>query len=99
MPVTKKLLQVFLSPNDAPSPNISEVYMHKSGDLLCTCPGFKARANCKHVRFVQERIDGNGGAYPMEVSVKATQEDADAASESDEAFRDFVVKFGKVEVY
>lgn len=99
MAVTKKLLQVFLSPSDSPSPNISEVYMYKSGDLICTCPGFKGRATCKHVRLVKERIDGNDGAYPMEVSTKATQEDADAASESDEAFREFVVRFGKVEVY
>lgn len=97
--VTKKLLQVFLSPESAPAPAISEVYMIKDGDLTCTCPGFRARSSCKHIKLVKERIDGNDGAYPMEVSVRATQEDADAASESDTAFRDFVVKYGKVEVY
>ena len=99
MPTTRKLLQVFLSPSSSPSPNISEVYLSKDGDLTCTCPGFKGRANCKHVKLVKERIDGNNGAYPMEISTKATQEEADEASESDETFREFVVKYGKVEVY
>lgn len=99
MSVTKKLLQVFLSPSESPSPNISEVYMTRDSELSCTCPGFKGRATCKHIRLVQQRIDDNGGAYPMEISTRATQEDADVASESDEAFREFVVKYGKVEVY
>lgn len=99
MAVTTKLLQVFLSPADSPAPNISEVYLEKSGELTCTCPGFKGRATCKHVRLVRERMEDNGGAYPMEVSLRATQEEADAASSSNESFREFVVKFGKVEVY
>mgnify|MGYP006267415997 CR=1 FL=1 len=94
-----KLMQVFLSQANVPGPNIFEVSGTDEGDLFCTCPGFKGRKNCKHVRFVSARIKNNNGSYPLEISTRATKEEADKAQESTEAFRDFVIKFGKIEVY
>lgn len=93
-----RLIQVFLSPVQT-SPNIFEVSSTKGGDLSCTCPSFKGKTSCKHTRFVQARINANDGNYPLEISKRATEEDADLAKESSEAFRHFVIKFAKIEVF
>jgi hypothetical protein len=63
----------------------------------CSCPGFASRGSCKHVRLIMDRIDENGGTYPLKVSSKAPQGAANEANESREAFRNFVIKYGKVE--
>ena len=95
----KRLLQIFLSPTDSPSALVSEVSIDLDTDTLsCTCPGFRGRASCKHTKEVQDRIHTNGGTYPMEVSNRATKEDAKEAEKTEESFRKFVVKFGKIEV-
>lgn len=94
-----KLVQVFLSQSQVPGPNIFEVTSSEDGSLSCTCPGYLGRKTCKHVRFVSARIKTNGGTYPLEISNKATEEEADAAKQSPEAFREFIIKFGKIEVY
>jgi hypothetical protein len=94
-----KLIQVFLSQNATPSPAIYEVSSTIDGKLICTCPGYSGRGSCKHARFVTARIKTNGGTYPLEISKKATKEEADRAQESTDAFRDFIIKFGKIEVY
>jgi hypothetical protein len=94
-----KLLQVFLSPTQTPGPSIYEVSTKPNGDLLCTCAGFKGRTTCKHTRFVQARINSNGGSYPLEISKRATDEDTEKAKHSIEAYRDFILAFGKIEVF
>ena len=91
-----RLIQVFLSP--AAAPNIFEVCTGDDG-LSCTCPSYRARETCKHTRFVQARIDNNGGTYPLEISNRATTEDAGKAQQDAESFREFIIKFGKIEVY
>lgn len=95
----KRLLQVFLSPTATPGPSIFEVSSTTDGVLSCTCSGYKGRTTCKHTRFVKARIDSNQGSYPLEISKSATDEDAQKAKESPEAFRDFVIKFAKIEVF
>ena len=92
-----KLIQVFLG--DSSTPAIFEVSSTKEGELICNCPGYRGRRRCKHVSFVQARIDGNGGSYPLEISKRATKEEADLAQTSTELFRDFIIKFGKIEVF
>ncbi len=94
-----KLIQIFLSQGVSPSPAIYEVSSTITGSLLCTCPGYSGRGTCKHARFVNARIKNNGGTYPLEISKRATKEEADLAQESTEAFREFIIKFGKIEVY
>ena len=94
-----RLVQVFLSQSHTPGPGIYEVSADYAGNLFCTCPGFKGRTNCKHIKFVKARIDGNNGNYPLEISSRATKEDADTAKRSNEGFREFILRFGKIEVY
>jgi len=94
-----RLLQIFLSPTGNPGPGIFEVCIKPGGALTCTCSGYNGRKTCKHTRFVQSRIDSHGGTYPHEISTRTTPEDAQKAEDSDEAFRDFIIKFGKIEVF
>jgi hypothetical protein len=36
--------------------------MHLPSDrLLCTCPGFKLRHQCKHATWVSDQVDLHGG--------------------------------------
>jgi hypothetical protein len=93
-----KLVQVFLSGNASPTGGIFEVSLTKDKDFVCTCPGFVTRAKCKHVHFVEKKVHDNDGIYPLEISTRCTPEDADRAASSPEAFREFIVTFGKIEV-
>lgn len=97
--MTKKLIQVFLSQTQNPGPGIFEVSGDDSGELFCTCPGFRGRGTCKHSRFVKARMDSNDGNYPLEISSKATEDEAKKAKRSAEDFRAFIIKYGRIEVY
>lgn len=94
----RRLIQVFLTQQQNPGPGIFEVSSDKQDNLYCTCAGFKGRHFCKHVKFVKARIETNGGTYPLEISTKASKEAAERATESNPAFRDFVIRYGKIEV-
>ena len=94
-----RLVQVFLSQNKTPGPGIYEVAVDIESVLHCTCPGYKSRSTCKHVRFVNSRIETNGGTYPLEISSRASTEDAKKAQDSNKEFREFVIKYGRIEVY
>ncbi|CAB4148140.1 Zinc finger, SWIM-type [uncultured Caudovirales phage] len=93
-----RLMQVFLPQNNVPGPGIYEVSVGDDDEFNCTCPGFSGRARCKHVAFVKARIETNNGTYPLEISSRATTDDAAKAQKSTKDFREFIIKFGKVEV-
>lgn len=93
-----KLVQVFLSQSSS-IPAVFEVSARKDHSLHCTCPGYSSKNTCKHTRFVKARIDHNDGIYPMEISNKASHAEMQKAQESNKDFREFILKFGKVEVF
>lgn len=93
-----RLVQLFLTDNQIPGPSVYEVGVNYSGKAICTCPSFKGRNSCKHSKFVQTRLDVNGGLYHMELTSKPTVEDAEKAKRSERDNRDFIIKFGKIEV-
>jgi len=93
-----KLVQVFLPQTEVSGPGIYEVSVGEPNEFYCTCPGFISRMKCKHITFVKARIATNNGNYPLEISSRATPEDAEKAKESNREFREFIIKFGKVEV-
>lgn len=95
-----RLIQIFLSPALTPGPAISEVSSTPTGDLQCTCSEpWSVFISCNHMRFVQTRITANKGTYPLEISPRATAEEAEKAKSSPEEFRKFVIKYGKIEVF
>jgi hypothetical protein len=93
-----RLVQLFLTDNQVPGPSVYEVGINDAGKSICTCPNFKSRNSCKHVKFVQEKIDKSSGLYNMELIDKPTIEDIEKAKSSFQGNRDFIIKFGKVEV-
>jgi len=94
-----RLVQVFLSQTQTPGPGIYEVSTDENAVLYCTCPGYKGRKTCKHTKYVQAKIDNNNGSYPLEISNRATEEEAQEAKLSNDAFRKFIIKYGKIEVF
>jgi hypothetical protein len=51
-----------------------------------------------HTKFVIKKVKQNDGTYPLKISTRCTDADADKAMESPEAFREFIIKFGEIEV-
>jgi hypothetical protein len=94
-----RLVQVFLSQSQTPGPGIFEVSANDNGGLSCTCPGFFGRKSCKHTKLVSARIEQNHGNYPLEILSKATPEEADLARKSNEDYRNFIIRYGKIEVF
>jgi hypothetical protein len=100
MPIEENtLIHILESTGINPGPGIYEVNLLKDGEFSCTCPGYFARKSCKHTAFVKAKVKQNGGHYPLEISAECTSEEANKAMESTEAFRDFILKFGRIEVF
>lgn len=88
-----QITQIFLSDT-----GVHEVFVQaKTHRLRCNCPGFTERSNCKHTRFVKERMELNGGVYPVEISNKVSREDSIEASYDPIAFREILINYGKIE--
>jgi hypothetical protein len=93
-----RLVQIFLSQANTPGPGIYEVSLTGDKKFICTCPGYNGRSTCKHTKFVEARVKNNNGTYPLEISTRSKDEDTDRAMESPESFREFIIKYGKIEV-
>jgi hypothetical protein len=92
-----RTVQFFLSENLNPG-GIYEVSIDKDKNFYCTCPGFTGRSTCKHTKFVLDKVKKNNGSYPLEISSKVSNNDIDAATDSLDGFREFILKYGKIEV-
>jgi hypothetical protein len=57
------------------------------------------KATCKHVAVVESRIEASNGMYPFDFSTKVSTDEIRSAMKSEESFREFIIKYGKVEVY
>jgi len=89
-----RTVQVFLSPT-----GVFEVQL-TSGDpeARCNCATYILRNNCKHTRFVKARMAENDGNYAILVPDNVPEDIAQQAQESPEKFREFVLKYARVEV-
>jgi hypothetical protein len=95
-----RLLQIFLSSKAGFSgPGIFEVSGDEDQNFVCTCPGYKVKHTCRHIRFVQDKIKKNNGTYPLEVGANVPEEEVTKALKSSDTFREFLLKHGKIEVY
>jgi len=94
---TWRTVQVFLSPRH---PAVYEVELNlDSGAPRCSCPTFRAKDACRHVKAVRERMADSGGQYPIMLNESATEMDiAGAAIKDPQKFRELILRFGKVEV-
>ena len=96
MKTTWRTVQLFIS---AQAAGIFEVEVDtETKKLRCSCPKWKKFFKCKHTRFVEERMYMNDGHYSILVPHEISEELALEASDSAEKFREFVVKYAKIEV-
>lgn len=91
-----RTVQLFLSPRQ---PAIYEVQINLDEEgIRCTCPTYKGKKTCRHSKFVHARMESNEGHYPLMVREEAEGEDISEVMATSESFRQFVVKYGKIEV-
>lgn len=91
-----RTIQVFIS---AQAAGVFEVEVDTdTRKLRCNCPKWKKTYSCKHVRFVNERMLMNDGHYSILIPEEVPEELAMYASDTAEKFREFVVKYAKIEV-
>ena len=95
MDIDWRTVQVFLSED-----GISEVQIDvdNSRKVRCNCEAFMRSARCKHAQFVKARMEENDGHYAIRIPEDVPDEEAFEAMGSSEDFRNFLLKYGKIEV-
>ena len=91
-----RTVQLFISSQAA---GVFEVDVNtETKDLRCNCPKWKKTFNCKHVRFVAAKMELSNGHYSILVPNEIPEELAMEANLDAKTFREFVVKYAKIEV-
>lgn len=89
-----RVVQVFLSPKGS---GVYEVELTTDGsDVRCNCQSYVRRNSCRHVKFVTSKM--TDGTYPIQVHHSARDEDLAEHITDPAKFRDFIIRFGKIEV-
>ena len=87
-----KTIKFFLS-NDG----VDEVQASTEKDMRCSCNGFNARKHCKHIEWCNNTLKDDG-TFPVEISKYAPKDEIELAKTSHEAFRNLLIRWGKIEV-
>ena len=95
MDIEWRTIQLFLG-----NEGVSEVSIdfEDRRKLSCTCDKFAMAARCKHTKFVREAMDSNGGDFNIDILGDVSHDDAVDAMTNAKAFREFIIKYGAVEV-
>lgn len=90
-----RTVQLFLDNN-----GVFEVQVDSLSKFLvrCSCRGEKPQAKCAHAKFVRENMMANDGHYTVHIPAEVDEDIAAEAMADAEAFRNFIIKYGKVEV-
>jgi hypothetical protein len=75
-----------------------EVDQEHNKKVRCNCPSFSRMARCKHAKYVKENMERNNGHYSIHIPMEVDEKDAIEALRDPVLFRDFIIKYGKVEV-
>lgn len=75
-----------------------ELDINDNRNVRCSCERFRRRTNCKHVAWMDDAIDRAGGHYTIQVPEVDEQLDLDEVMNDYDDFRDFIIKYAKVEV-
>lgn len=73
-----------------------EIDYHNRKKVRCNCKDFSGLAKCKHAKFVRNEMEKNGGAYKLNVPEEADEDEVYEALDDPEAFRQVIIKYGKV---
>jgi hypothetical protein len=95
MEIDWRTVQLFLDDS-----GVSEVEIdaEDSTNVRCSCKSFFKSSRCKHIKYVRNEIESNDGNYAIKVPVDIDDDEALEAMSSSETFREFIIKYGKVEV-
>jgi hypothetical protein len=66
--------------------------------LQCSCRASKKFNKCAHIKHVRAHMETNDGHYTVQITANIDPLEAAVAIEDAKAFRDFIIKYGKVEV-
>lgn len=67
--------------------------------LRCTCPAFQRRnTHCVHTAYVAENMVANNGHYQIHIPQEVDEDLAENALADSAAFREFIIRYAKVEV-
>ena len=97
-----KVVQFFLTADES-LPAIYEVRIVKeTKSLICTCPGYKGRSLCKHIRFIRSKLISGideKNHYVLRLDEDTPEEMIDNVPKmSLEEYRSFVAQYGLIEV-
>lgn len=93
---TWRTAQIFLS---AQAAGVFEVEIDQASSALrCSCPVWKNKGICKHTRWVTSKIKVNHGKYTVPVPNHVDDSEIESALSDASKFREFILKYGKVEV-
>jgi hypothetical protein len=95
MEIDWRTVQLFLDDS-----GVSEVEIdaEDATNVKCSCKYFYKSSRCKHTKYVRNEIENNDGNYAIKVPVDIDDDEALEAMSSSETFREFIIKYGKVEV-
>jgi hypothetical protein len=95
MDIDWRTVQMFLSEE-----GIAEVEIDtdNSSKVRCSCPSFQKNARCKHQRKVRATIAENFGHYTVLVPEDVPEEVALTAMSDPQKMREFIIRYGRVEV-
>jgi hypothetical protein len=95
MDISWRTVQVFLDED-----GVCEVDVDSENNtkVRCSCMAFSRLARCKHAKFVKDKMSNNNGHYAIQIPVNVDDALAAEAIKTSEGFREFVIKYGKVEV-
>lgn len=65
--------------------------------MKCTCSEFFSSAKCKHIKHIKKRIVESGGTYQISTPSSASDDLAEMAMTDSELWREFMIKFARVE--
>ena len=90
-----RTVQLFLSENGVAEVEVDSL---NAKNVKCTCHPNSLASRCAHVKYVKKNMLENNGHYTISIPVEIDEEEAESAAASSEAFRSFIIKYGKVEV-
>ena len=97
-----RTIQVFLNKklNSKGAPEVYEVSIHADGptDIRCSCSTFEKIGYCTHSIKVTKKIEKNDGSFGLLVPENVPDEIAFKAFTSSESSREFILKYGKIEI-
>lgn len=97
MDIEWRTVQLFM---DNETGAISEVSIDPavSTKVKCDCAEFQSKVRCKHSKFVREYMEEHDGHFSLFIPEEIDEEEAIEAMMTPEGFRNFVIRYGKVEV-